>query len=124
LAAGNAIVSEAIGGQVAAVAQEALAEVVADATSGIGEATAQQVVAADGTLQTSVTVANQLFGVRNFIPVQAILATIATGVRTADPQGVANQFMYTAEVVFNGSERILDVLVNEETGIITHVLYK
>jgi hypothetical protein len=90
----------------------------------IGERVAQRVLTNEGTLRTSQTVANQLAGSRSFIPVQSILDAIASGDRVADAQGVANQFMYTAEAAYNGSVGTLEVLVNEATNTINHVLYR
>lgn len=94
------------------------------AASSIGEGVAARVLTSEGTLRTSVTVANQLAGPRSFIPIQSILGTIASGTRVSDPQGVANQFMYRAEAAYNGSVRMLEVLVNENTNTIVHVLFK
>jgi RHS repeat-associated protein len=85
----------------------------------------EKLVDAEGTLRVTKTVAAQLEAERSFIPVNAILETITGGTRVADPQGVANFFMYTAEVSSNGSTgRLLEVLVDEANGIIAHVLYK
>ncbi len=63
-------------------------------------------------------------GERAHIPTQSILDTIGSGTRVADPQGVAGQFMYTAEATFNGSTRTLEVLVHEASGQIRHVLFR
>jgi hypothetical protein len=75
-------------------------------------------------LRVSDTVAQQLAGARSFIPVQSILQTVGNGMRSVDPQGVANQFMYRANAVFNGSAGILEVLVNEKAGQVFHVLFR
>jgi hypothetical protein len=90
----------------------------------VGETVAANVVTAQGMLRTSATVAQQLAAQRGFIPVQAIVGAIASGVRTVDPQGVANQFMYTAQAAYNQSQGILQVLVNEKTNTIVHVLFR
>ncbi len=84
----------------------------------------EKVLTSDGTLNTSKTVARQLGGQRGFIPVQSILDTIGSGARIADPQGVAGQFMYRAGAAFNGSEGTLEVLVDEASGQINHVLFR
>jgi hypothetical protein len=86
-------------------------------------------IASDGTLNTSATVARQLANERGYIPVQAIVETVGSGVRTADPQGVAGQFMYRSAVSFlkSGGETstgTLEVLVEETSGEIRHVLYR
>jgi hypothetical protein len=84
----------------------------------------ENVLTSEGTLNTSQTVARQLAGQRGFIPSQSILDTIASGARVADPQGVAGQFMYRAGASFNGSEGTLEVLVDEASGQINHVLFR
>jgi len=97
---------------------------------GAGEEVAGSVLLADGSLNTSATVARQLAigGERNWIPTQSILDTIASGTRVADPQGVAGQFMYTAPFSFTragvSSSGTLEVLVNETSSQINHVLYR
>jgi RHS repeat-associated protein len=123
LAAGQAIVLEAQASEGTAVVEEAAAEIAAEATSPAAEAAAENAVTLQGTLRTTATVAQQLAGARNFIPVQAILAAIAAGTRIPDPQGVANYFLYTAQAAFNGGQGILEVLVDESTWTIAHVLY-
>ncbi|MGP1352057.1 MAG: RHS repeat-associated core domain-containing protein, partial [Parasphingopyxis sp.] len=86
-----------------------------------------------GALNTSRTVAAQLAGQRSYIPVQAITQALSAGVRRPDPQGVANQFMYTitaGRTFLNSvgqrrwSSGTLEVLINERTGQIVHVLYR
>jgi RHS repeat-associated protein len=84
----------------------------------------EKVLTSDGALNTSQTVARQLGGQRGFIPVQSILDTIGSGARIADPQGVAGQFMYRASAAFNGSAGTLEVLVEEASGQINHVLFR
>jgi RHS repeat-associated protein len=89
-----------------------------------------KVVLRDGSLNVSQTVARQLAGGdRSFIPSLAILQTLRYGVRTADPQGVASQFMYKIPASYlrdnnTWSSGTLEVLVNEANGVITHVLYR
>jgi hypothetical protein len=84
----------------------------------------ERALTSEGGLNASATVAKQLAGGRAFIPTQSIAETIANGVRAADPQGVAGQFMYTAEAAYNGSRGALEVLVHEATGQIRHVLFR
>jgi hypothetical protein len=89
----------------------------------------QRVVRADGSLNLSRTVENQLLGLtkgkdRSFIPAQSILDAISSGSRAPDPQKVANQFLYAAEAIYNGSKGVLEVVVNEKTGQIVHVLFQ
>ena len=84
----------------------------------------ERTIAAEGTLNVSQTVARQLAGQRSFIPSRAIVETIASGTRVADPQGVAGQFMYRAAASFNGSQGTLEVLVHETSGQIRHVLFR
>ena len=84
----------------------------------------QRLVASDGSLRVSKTVAQQLTTSRIYIPNQSILDVVGSGVRLPDPQGVAGQFMYRAQASFNGSLGQLEVLVNEHLGVINHVLYK
>ncbi|HEX6898270.1 MAG TPA: RHS repeat-associated core domain-containing protein [Thermoanaerobaculia bacterium] len=89
----------------------------------------QRVIKTDGSLNVSDTVGKQLLGItegknRSFIPTQAILDTIGSGARNADPKKVANHFQYTAEATRNGSKGTLTVVVNEKTGQIVHVLFK
>ncbi len=55
---------------------------------------------------------------------QSILDTVENGVRTADPQGVANTFMYKAGASFNKAVGTLEVLVNEASDTILHVLFR
>jgi len=93
-------------------------------SSAIAKQVAQRVLTDQRTLRTSATVARQLANQRGFITVQAITTAIANGVRTSDPQGVAGQFMYTAEASFNDSVGTLEVLVNEQTNTIVHVLFR
>lgn len=71
------------------------------------------------------TVAKQLApgGSRSFIPTQSVLDTIGSGTRVADPQGVAGHFMYRAPASFNSSTGTLEVLVDEASGQVRHVLY-
>lgn len=87
-----------------------------------------KVITSEGGLKLSQTVENQLLGEgaknRSFIPAQSILETIGSGSRVADPQGVAGQYLYTAGATYNGSKGTLEVLVNEESGQINHVLFK
>jgi hypothetical protein len=71
----------------------------------------------------SKTVANQLATGRSFIPNQSVLQTIGSGSRIADPQGVAGHFMFRAGATFNGSAGQLSVLVNENIGVINHILF-
>ena len=84
----------------------------------------ERVIRFEGALNMSRTVARQLAGQRSFIPSQSILDTIAFGVRAADPQGVAGQFMYRSAASFNGSRGTLGVLVHEPSGEIRHVLFQ
>ena len=91
--------------------------------------TLRRVINSDGSLKTTQTVADQLAGKtpgkdRSFIPTQAILETIGSGVKTADPQGVAGFANFTARATFNGTKGILEVLVDEKTGRVAHVLFK
>jgi hypothetical protein len=84
--------------------------------------------ATTGSLRTSETVANQLKpgGVRDFIPSNAILETVRGGTRAADPQGVAGHYdyMYTIGASYGRSGGILQVLVDETSDEIRHVLYR
>lgn len=84
----------------------------------------QRVLTSEGKLNTSVVVTDQLSGDRGFIPTLSILDTIATGTRRFDPQGVAGQYMYTAQASYNGSVGTLEVLVYEPSGQIRHVLFR
>jgi hypothetical protein len=84
----------------------------------------ERVITAEGGLNTSAKVAQQLAGQRSFIPTQSILATIGSGARVADPQGVASHFMYTTEAAYNGSRGALEVPVDEASGQIRHVLFR
>lgn len=72
-----------------------------------------RLITSEGGLRTSATVARQLAGERRYIPIQAILTAIGSGVRVPDPQGVAGRFMYTAPAVYNKTHDFLEVLVNE-----------
>ena len=83
----------------------------------------QRLVASDGSLRVSKTVANQLATGRSFIPNQSILQTIGSGTRLADPQGVGGHFMFRSGATFNGSLGQLEVLVNQNIGVINHVLF-
>jgi len=78
----------------------------------------------EGTIRTSETVARQLTGPRNYIPIQSILDVIGTGTRVPDPHGVAGRFMFSAPASFNQSVGRLEVLANEQAGIIEHVLFR
>jgi hypothetical protein len=82
-----------------------------------------RLITSEGRLITSATVARQLAGERGYIPIQAILTAIGSGVRVSDPQGVAGRFMYTVPAVYNRTEGFLEVLVNETHGVIEHVLF-
>jgi hypothetical protein len=84
----------------------------------------EKVITSEGALNTSQTVARQLAGQRSFIPAQSILDTIGSGARVADPQGVAGQFMYRAGAAFNDATGTLEVLVDEVSGQIRHVLFR
>jgi RHS repeat-associated protein len=86
--------------------------------------TAARLLTAEGTLKTSATVANQLSAGRSYIPIQSVLDTVASGSRIPDPQGVAGQFMYRAEAWYNNSRGTLEVLVDEMTGQINHILFR
>jgi hypothetical protein len=83
----------------------------------------ERVTTEEGGLNTSKTVAEQLAGPRSYIPSQSVLETIGSGVRTADPKGVAGHFMYRASATLNGSRGVLEVLVDEASGQIRHVLF-
>ena len=83
----------------------------------------------DGSLRTSTVPARQLADEgpagRAYIPTLAIRETVGAGTRMADPQGVPNYFMYQIEVSWGSrSAKILEVLVDEEHGVISHVLMK
>lgn len=83
----------------------------------------ERVTTEEGGLNTSKTVAQQLAGPRSYIPSQSVLETIGSGIRTADPKGVAGHFMYRASATFNGTRGVLEVLVDEASGQIRHVLF-
>ena len=92
-----------------------------------------RLLASDGSIITSKTVAAQLAGERSYIPVQSILETVANGARVADPQGVAGRFLFSAPATrqylkrsghFRRSEGNLDILVNEADGVIEHVSFQ
>jgi RHS repeat-associated protein len=89
-----------------------------------------RVILENGTLNVSRTVARQLtIGDRAFIPSRAIVEAISYGRRAADAQGVASQFMYSIGASYLRQNRTwssgaLEVLVNEESGMIVHVLYR
>jgi hypothetical protein len=101
------------------------AGIIGTIVSGEGEVqVAERLITSEGALRTTQTVADQLAGARSYIPVQSILDTVSSGTRIPDPQGVANQFLYTAEAAYNSSRGTLEVLVNEATNTITHVLYR
>lgn len=89
---------------------------------------AGRLVGAGGALRTSRTVASQLEGQRGYIPSLAILETVASGTRVADPQGAAGRFMYTSAVEWTiggrTSRGTLEVLVNEAASVIEHVMYR
>lgn len=87
---------------------------------GRGARVAEKLVDASGSLRVSKTVANQLAGERSYIPSMAILEAVRAGKRVPDPQGVADHFMYTIGAK-NGT---LDVLVDEASHQIRHVLYR
>lgn len=92
-----------------------------------GAAVADRIVdATTGALRTSETVANQLKagGVRDFIPSNAILEAVRGGTRAADPQGVAGHYMYTIGASYGKSTGMLEVLVDEASNEIRHVLYR
>jgi hypothetical protein len=83
----------------------------------------ERVIVPDGTLNTSKTVAQQLKGPRSYVPVQSILETIGAGTRIVDPKGIPGHFMYRAAAVLNGTPGTLEVLVEESSGQIRHVLF-
>jgi hypothetical protein len=83
-----------------------------------------RVIRSDGSLNVGKKVARQLSGERSFVPVQSILSTIASGKRIADPQGVEGFFLFTSKATFNGTKGTLEVLVDESSGKILHVLFK
>jgi RHS repeat-associated protein len=90
---------------------------------------AEKMVLSDGSLKLAKGVARQLAGERSFIRPLAIREAVQYGTRFADPQGAANMAMYRigySWVKGNGawSNGMLEVLVNEQTGFIGHVLYK
>jgi len=86
----------------------------------------ERVITSEGGINTSRTVARQLArgGARQHIPTQSILDAIGSGMRIADPQGVAGQFLFRSPATINRSQGVLDVLVHEPTGQIRHVLFK
>ena len=88
------------------------------------EALLRAVVSGDGGLNVSVTVHRQLAGQRSFIPAQAIVEAIRSGARAADPQGVPGHTMYTIGASYGRSRGALEVLVEEASGQIRHVLYR
>ncbi len=91
-----------------------------------GTAVADRLLDATGSLRTSRTVADQLKrgGVREFIPSQAILETVRSGSRIADPQGVAGHFMYSIGASRGKATGMLEVLVDEGSSEIRHVLFR
>lgn len=84
-----------------------------------------RVITGDGGLNVSQTVARHLApgGPQSYLPSQSILDTIGSGTRVAGAQGVAGQFMYRAPASFNSSTGTLEVLVDEASGQVRHVLY-
>ncbi len=96
------------------------------ASSPAREKVLRRVITSDGGIKTSKTVARQLGagGPRNHIPTESILDTVGSGVRVADPQGVAGQFLYRSDATFNGAEGTLEVLVHEASGQVRHVLFR
>jgi RHS repeat-associated protein len=92
----------------------------ARAAGSVGERVAERLLASDGSLRLSRTVAAQLANQRGYIPVSAILEAVRGGTRIADPQGVANHYMYRIAAQ-NGT---LEVLVDESNNVINHVLYR
>jgi len=100
-----------------------------NAARAAAKAVAKRVLTKDGTLRTSVTVEKQLADSRSFIKQTDILATIENGFRIPDKQGVAGQYMYLMETSFpradgNLGYGTIEVLVNELTNTVNHVLYK
>jgi hypothetical protein len=84
----------------------------------------ERVITPDGGVNVSATVAKQLAGQRAFIPNQAIMETIGSGTRLADPKGVAGHFMYKVPASVNGSGGTLEVLVDEVSAQVRHVLFR
>jgi len=86
---------------------------------GRGAQVAERLIASDGGLRVSGTVARQLSGQRAYIPSMAILEAVRGGTRMVDPQGVPHHFMYRI-----AAERgYLEVLVDESKNVINHVMY-
>ena len=85
----------------------------------------QRLVASDGSLRVSNTVAQRMATPGRFVPNDAILRVVGSGSRGVDPQGVAGQFMYRGPGLSpHGNPGTLEVLVNEQIGVINHVLFK
>lgn len=54
----------------------------------------------------------------------ALLEAIGSGNRAPDPQAIPGHFMYSIKSTYSQGERVLEVLVDESTGQINHVLHK
>jgi RHS repeat-associated protein len=85
----------------------------------------QRLVASDGSLRVSNTVAQRMATAGRFVPNDAILRVVGSGTRGVDPRGAAGHFMYRGPGVSpHGNLGTLEVLVNEQIGVINHVLFK
>jgi hypothetical protein len=59
-----------------------------------------------------------------YVPVHILHLALKYGKRVADPQGVKGAFLYTINLVKNGEEYALEIVVREKDWTILHFLYK
>jgi len=59
-----------------------------------------------------------------YVPVHILHLALKYGKRVADPQGVKGAFLYTINLLKNGEEYALEIVVREKDWTILHFLYK
>ncbi len=75
-------------------------------------------------LKFTATTAGRMATKGRYVPVHILHLAIRHGKRVADPQKVANAFLYTIKMIKNGKTYTLEVLVRETDWTILHFLYK
>jgi hypothetical protein len=98
--------------------------------AGIGcRAVADRVLQDDGSLRISKTAGAKWANQRSFITQEDVLSAIRNGQRLADPQAVPGAYLYRAPAGYTletgrVSSGYLDVIVNERTNTVIHLIYK
>ena len=75
-------------------------------------------------LKFTATTAARMMTAGRHVPLHILHLTLKYGKRVPDPQGVKGAFLFTAKMLKNGKEYLIEVVVRESDWTILHFLYK